>query len=139
MDSKEDSFHLGVKALIYNSEGKLLLLEFTRGIWDLPGGRMQKGESLEETLRREVYEETGLDNILQIIPYKMALSSIRIPTRHTDVGLICAAYLCHCEDVSCIRLSKEHVGFDWFEPERAAELLAHFPIEITEGLAALTK
>lgn len=46
-------------------EGKILLVKRGtvpfRGYWALPGGRMEAGESIEQTVVREVKEETGLD------------------------------------------------------------------------------
>ncbi|MGC1878856.1 MAG: NUDIX hydrolase [Rhabdochlamydiaceae bacterium] len=142
MDHKEDSFHLGVKALIHNNAGKLLLLQLntkepksTKGTWDIPGGRVQKNESLEAALRREVYEETGL-HVVHMTPFVMALSNIRIPVQSGDVGLIFAIYLCDIIGDSPITLGSEHTHFDWFEPSRAVELLtANYPLELTEKLA----
>lgn len=46
---------------------KFLLLHYKSGHWDFPKGHVEKGESDEETLRREVAEETGIEN-LEIIP-----------------------------------------------------------------------
>ncbi|WP_246941986.1 NUDIX hydrolase [Bacillus pinisoli] len=51
----------GSVVLIMNNENQLLLQHRTDGSWGLPGGIMELGESLEETARREVKEETGLD------------------------------------------------------------------------------
>lgn len=67
----EDTFHLGVKALIQNNGNQLLVLrkkpkrpqDAGRVVWDLPGGRIHRGESLEMGLEREVFEEIGLKNI----------------------------------------------------------------------------
>ncbi len=45
------------------NEKKEVLLIFRRGKWDLPKGKLDKGESLEECAVREVQEETGLSGI----------------------------------------------------------------------------
>lgn len=45
------------------NEKKQLLMIFRRGNWDLPKGKLDTGESLEECAVREVEEETGLKNV----------------------------------------------------------------------------
>ncbi|MEO6611180.1 MAG: NUDIX domain-containing protein [Chitinophagaceae bacterium] len=50
------------------NEKKQTLLIFRRGKWDLPKGKLDKGESLEECALREVEEETGLQKIKLIAP-----------------------------------------------------------------------
>ena len=81
----EDLFQLGIKALIVNSEGHILLLkvnkEMLKGFsgdpyWDIPGGRIHRGSTIEETLKREVKEETGITNITNTTPLAMVLSNI---------------------------------------------------------------
>ena len=50
-------------AVIFNKKGKILLLKSNRwkDRWAIPGGHIEVGEKMEDTLRREVKEETGLD------------------------------------------------------------------------------
>ena len=144
--SNEDIFQLGVKALIQNEEGKLLLLKIPpkmiggtlKEYWDLPGGRMQHNESLEDTLRREVYEEAGLEQLGQMVPFCMALSKIRIPSPVGSTGLIFAIFLCPPLAHPAIRLSDEHESFEWLYPQQAAELLReNFPLELVEKIVSL--
>jgi len=50
--------------IIVNDQGQILLqLRGDDHTWGLPGGIMELGETMEETCRREVKEETGLDVI----------------------------------------------------------------------------
>jgi 8-oxo-dGTP pyrophosphatase MutT (NUDIX family) len=51
----------GSVVLILNEYNELLLQHRVDGGWGLPGGLMELAESLEDTARREVKEETGLD------------------------------------------------------------------------------
>ena len=49
-------------ALIFDENGRLLLLRRSdNGLWCPPGGMMEPGETLEETVRRETREETGIE------------------------------------------------------------------------------
>jgi 8-oxo-dGTP pyrophosphatase MutT (NUDIX family) len=48
--------------LIRNDDNNILLI-FRRGKWDLPKGKLDKGETLEDCAIREVKEETGLTNV----------------------------------------------------------------------------
>jgi 8-oxo-dGTP pyrophosphatase MutT (NUDIX family) len=48
--------------LVTNEKNEVLMI-FRRGKWDLPKGKLDKGEKLEECALREVEEETGLTNI----------------------------------------------------------------------------
>ncbi|GAF12399.1 MutT/Nudix family protein [Bacillus sp. JCM 19046] len=51
----------GAVVLILNEDKHVLLQQRLDRSWGLPGGLMEVGESLEETARREVKEETGLE------------------------------------------------------------------------------
>ncbi|MGH2493973.1 MAG: NUDIX domain-containing protein [Ktedonobacteraceae bacterium] len=49
-------------AVVVNDEGKILLQRRSdNDLWALPGGTMEIGESIGETVVREVKEETGFD------------------------------------------------------------------------------
>lgn len=48
--------------LVTNEKDELLMI-FRRGKWDLPKGKLDDGETIEESALREVREETGLQQL----------------------------------------------------------------------------
>jgi 8-oxo-dGTP pyrophosphatase MutT (NUDIX family) len=52
---------------VYNDKGKVLFI-FRNGKWDLPKGKIENNESIEQTAIREVEEETGVKGLKIIKP-----------------------------------------------------------------------
>ena len=111
--ANEDTFHLGIKALIRNQKGQILVLkanikDLKQGTsvvehWDLPGGRVQKGENSDQTLAREVKEEIGVEDIHIIKLLDASVSKMRLFC--TNAGLILFTYLCSMDNNIEIKLN----------------------------------
>ena len=92
-------------------DGALLLLKRNnapaKGEWWFPGGRIRKGESAEDALRREVKEETGLelDECRLINVYSRVF-----PERH-DITI---AYFCRSKSSNVV-LNDEHSEYAFFK------------------------
>lgn len=59
---QEGELRIGACAVIFDDKREKVLLtkRADNGLWCLPGGKMEPGESIQECCRREVLEETGL-------------------------------------------------------------------------------
>lgn len=107
------TFYVGIKAVLFYSNN---LLPVKRKIedtyyWEMPGGRINDGESIEVALRREVKEEIGLNGI----SVNDLLYAHRVPENLSDgQGLVLIYYKCQTEKNEII-LSSEHTDYKWID------------------------
>ncbi len=119
--------YLGVKAVII-LDGKLLVLERLDGhgqlFWDMPGGRMAKGETIQQTLKRELREELPS---LQNYTVGKLLAVHKKPEVLSDGTELCILYYSVAAQKFEVVLSEEHQDFHWMTETEVAALPAGFP------------
>jgi len=98
----ENLWPVSVKGVIFNAQGEVLLLRNPRGEWELPGGRLEPGESPQDCLAREVREECGI----RAVPSQPLVARVFevIPGKR----VLLVPFLCALDGLSGIRLSNEH-------------------------------
>lgn len=141
----EQLFQIAIKALIRNSDGKVLLLCIPQfdgddEHWDLPGGRMNPGETFAQTLRRELREEIGVDYGGEPKHVATVLSNITIPVGDKRVPLALVAYEVDLPAGTTITLGADEpeTEFDWYAPADAAKRLAwKYTPDFCSAVAAL--
>lgn len=141
--AEEKKFHVGVKGMIENDKGQVLLVHEARvqidphlEHWDFPGGRMEDGEKALDTLRREIQEEAGIREIFSPSFVASVISNHEIKLKDGEVvGLVLMVYKVKIAPNAKIVLSDEHYGYEWVSRAEAKKRLAHkYPKEFTEQL-----
>lgn len=89
--------------------------------WDFPKGHVEEGESEEATLRREVKEETSIDEIRIIGGFRETMKYFFRRGGKT-VSKEVVFYLCETEQKEA-KISHEHEAIEWLEYSKAMEKL----------------
>ena len=128
---EEKPFGLAVKALVNDAAGNCLLLRRSMesrhyaGKWDLPGGKVDEGESFDVGLLREVKEESGLnvsiDGVAGAIEYEM--SSVRVVLLFLEASLTSGE----------VTLSEEHDKYEWVPRDKVPDM------DLSEQLAGFLR
>lgn len=113
ISEKKVDFH--VVTCFMNSSGKVLVLQRGRkdeqfGLWGIPGGKLEKGESPRESLSREIFEETG------IITPQHSLNFLDKALSENPCDGTYVLYLYYLElpnHPSVLINTHEHLGYKW--------------------------
>lgn len=118
--SKDTPVRIGVGVVIKRPDGKILLEQRADcGMWGLPGGRIEPGETVEAAAHREVFEETGLEIVLE------KLIGIYSEPQHRIVKYLDNGDIVHLVDVVVeakvsggqLECSSESLDLQFFSPE----------------------
>jgi len=116
-------------AIIFRKNKKIeyLLLHYPssakapRDYWDFPKGNIEKGEKIEETAKREIKEETGIEDIKFIEGFKDWIKYF-FKVKDKNIFKIVTFLLAETKEKK-VKISWEHIGFEWLPYERASERL----------------
>jgi len=112
-----------------NSKIYYLLLHYEAGHWDFPKGHIEKDEKEEDTVKREVTEETGIEDIKIIEGFKEWIKYFYRKTYGLNEDekkkvpwtfKIVTFYLAEAKTEE-VKISFEHTGFKWLPYKEAIE------------------
>ena len=94
-DKNKPEKHFTASGLIINKKNEVLLVNHKKlGVWLYPGGHVEPHETPDETVIREIKEETGLD--IEIIGSK----DKNLADTKTDVSVLHHPYAILCEKIA---------------------------------------
>ena len=107
-----------------NGKFLYLLLHYIGGHWDLPKGKLEEGETLEQAAMREVREETGLT----VKPISNFSDSISYYFRNQDREMVDKSvtfFVGEVDNKPDVMISHEHQGYEWLEVGPALKRLTY--------------
>ncbi|MFP4515115.1 MAG: NUDIX hydrolase [Parcubacteria group bacterium] len=140
--------HFTASALIVENNKVLLVYHKKLDVWLYPGGHIEENENPDETLLREVKEETGLD--IEVISDKDELLSDTnndVTSLHLPYAFLCELvgdhyhndliYLCKIKGKSKLKFNKNEssdIGFFEYEEIKNMKLFDNFRVLLRKVL-----
>jgi ADP-ribose pyrophosphatase YjhB (NUDIX family) len=127
---------IAVNALVFNDRGEVLLAKRTdNGLWCLPGGPVDLGETLTQACQRELYEETGLRaEVVRLVGvYSDPQHSLHIaqgPEWHT----VRVSFLCKLTG-GTIRPSEETSEIQYFDVNRLPTMITDHAKRVQDAVS----
>ena len=118
---------VSVAGVVVDDQGRALIIQRRdNGHWEPPGGVLEHGETIEDGLRREVYEETGL----KIEPGP--ITGVYQNMRHHIIALV---FRCRAVGGQLTE-NNEAAAFRWATWDEIPELMTQaYATRILDGLA----
>lgn len=125
-DRKIGQFMVAVGAVIeLRGVNKILVTrraskEIHTGEWEIMYGRIDQFEDLTDALKREIFEETGLENVK--VKKLQRIWHIYRGEKSEDTEVYGFTFICESESDQ-VKLSEEHSEFKWVTVEEALSLI----------------
>jgi 8-oxo-dGTP pyrophosphatase MutT (NUDIX family) len=107
-----------IKAIIFKNDS-FLLVQDHKDKWEMPGGKVDFGESPEDTITRELNEELGVDNV--VVDNIVKSWTFSVQHEGDDYQFIVIVYSVDIGD-SEVRHSDEHKKYEWVPKDKINSL-----------------
>lgn len=144
--------HFTATGIVFNRRGEVLLIKHKKlHVWLPPGGHVEGNELPDDTVLREIYEETGIraeilpnrrglslpgDHARELeTPFAVLLVDIERDDSHNHIDLVC---LCRATTDTLVPDDNEVTDAGWFSSEEISRLDMFDNVRKTIAYAART-
>jgi 8-oxo-dGTP diphosphatase len=125
--ASDNRHSVSVAGVVVDDQGRALVTKRRdNGRWEAPGGVLEHGETIEDGLRRELFEETGL----KVEPVTLTGIYQNLPR-----NIVALVYRCHSV-AGQLRVNSEVTEFRWITAAEAQSLLTEaYAIRVIDAIA----
>ncbi len=109
----EKNHFVSVAGITTNEKNEVLLIKHPQRGWEFPGGMVEPGETLQEALKREIFEETGIN--IEITGFIGICKNIQLDSVGID---FCCKYISGKPTPS-----NESLEVDWFPIDKVVGMM----------------